>query len=102
MCQGTRGRTPQKLIYVALQEAFKKRKKGCTKRGRSYIDELLGGPCPGPLAHFGPLSHGKYKENPTKTERLKIQTFSKMSPFWRPPKKEFLFLGLHERQQEED
>ena len=34
MCQGTRGRTPQKLVYVALKGAFKKRKKGCTKRGR--------------------------------------------------------------------
>ena len=61
---------------------------------KSYIDELLGGPSPGPLAHFGPLSHGKYKQKPTKTERLKIQKISKKSPFWRPPKKEIPFCGL--------
>ena len=29
-----RTRTPQKLVYVALQEASKKRKKGCTKGSR--------------------------------------------------------------------
>ena len=29
-----RARPPQKLVYVALQEASKKRKKGCTKGSR--------------------------------------------------------------------
>ena len=33
MCQGTRGRTPQKLVYVALKGAFKKRKKGDRTKG---------------------------------------------------------------------
>ena len=37
---------------------------------KSYIDELLGGPSLGPLAHFGPLSYRKYQQKPTKTERL--------------------------------
>ena len=35
-----RTRTPQKLVYVALQEASKKRKKGCTK-GTRENKELL-------------------------------------------------------------
>ncbi len=38
---------------------------------KSYIDELLGEPCHGILARFGPLSHGVRPTKPTKTERLR-------------------------------